>query len=376
MSYFKFFKRTIATTLCVAVVSSNVASAASVGTITGDNVNIRSDKTTDSSVISKVTSGDAITIVGIEDGWFKVTSPVSDYAYITSDYVQVTKAEGTVIDNSVNIRQAASLQSEVIATANTGDTLTITGKVNEEWLSIDYYGTTAYIHSDYVNSSMLPYLKGTTAIATNAQPTDNVYATVTSSDLNLRAGASTEANVIKRLPNGYTLDVLGYDNGWIRVSDGSSTGFVKSDYIDLKNGKRPVSSVASSTVSGNGNAVVEYAKQFIGTPYSYGGTDLNNGVDCSGFTYAVYKHFGINLNRVSRDQITDGISVNKENLQPGDLVFFNSGGNSSISHVGIYVGNGEYIHSTDAQNYIGVIVSSLGSDYSMRTYVGACRVMD
>lgn len=374
MSYLKFFKRTVAATLCIATVSSNIAIAASVGTITGDNVNIRSDKTTDSSVVSKVTNGDAVTIVGIEDGWFKVTSPVSDYAYITSDYVQVTKAEGTVIDNSVNIRQAASLQSEVIATANSGDTLTVTGKVNDQWLAIDYYGTTAYIYSDYVTGSMLPYLKGTTAVASNTQTTGNVYATVTSTDLNLRAGASTESNVIKRLPNGYTLDVLGYDNGWVRVSDGSSTGFVKSDYIDLKNGKRPVSS--TTTASGNGNAVVSYAKQFIGTPYSYGGTDLNNGVDCSGFTYAVYKHFGIDLNRVSRDQITDGTSVSKENLQPGDLVFFNSGGDSSISHVGIYIGNGEYIHSTDAQNYIGVIISSLGSDYSMRTYVGACRVMN
>lgn len=79
------------------------------------------------------------------------------------------------------------------------------------------------------------------------------------------------------------------------------------------------------------NELIEYSKQFIGTPYVYGGTDLENGVDCSGFVMSVYKNFGVQLNRVSRDMYLQGTAVQRADLEPGDLLFFNTGGNSIIS---------------------------------------------
>ena len=92
-----------------------------------------------------------------------------------------------------------------------------------------------------------------------------------------------------------------------------------------------------------GQQVVDYALQFIGTPYVSGGNNLNSGVDCSGFTQQVYKHFGINLERSSRSQYsTNGVSVTKEELQPGDLVFYGYG---SVNHVAIYIGDGKIVHS-------------------------------
>ena len=117
-----------------------------------------------------------------------------------------------------------------------------------------------------------------------------------------------------------------------------------------------------------------FAKQFIGRPYVYGGTNLNSGVDCSGFVYSIYKNFGITLNRSSRDQIKNGTAVNKSDLVAGDLVFCNTGGNTPISHVGMYIGNGQYIHSTDGGNK-GVTITNLNSGYSAKTYYGACRVL-
>ena len=90
--------------------------------------------------------------------------------------------------------------------------------------------------------------------------------------------------------------------------------------------------------------------------------------------YCVYKNFGINLNRVSRDQIRNGVRVDKANLQAGDLVFFNTGGNSSISHVGMYIGGGQFIHATNNSKNC-VQISNLNSGYNARTYVGACRVL-
>ncbi|WP_097026731.1 NlpC/P60 family protein [Clostridium peptidivorans] len=95
------------------------------------------------------------------------------------------------------------------------------------------------------------------------------------------------------------------------------------------------------TVSGDAGQVLAYAQKFLGTPYLWGGT-TPSGFDCSGFTQYVFRHFGINLGRTTYDQINDGVPVSREDLQPGDLVFF---GNSSPTHVGIYAGNNTYIHA-------------------------------
>ncbi len=171
------------------------------------------------------------------------------------------------------------------------------------------------------------------------------------------------------------------------MDDSERVGYVKSDFVDFKNGSKPDNTVydnsranrvdysneAPATVKAD--EMITYAKQFIGTPYVYGGTSLTSGVDCSGFIYSVYKDFGITLDRRSRDQINDGPRVAKEDLRPGDLIFFNTGGESEISHVGMYIGNGEYIHSTNgAAN--GVTISDINSDYALNTYVGAARILD
>jgi peptidoglycan endopeptidase LytE len=98
---------------------------------------------------------------------------------------------------------------------------------------------------------------------------------------------------------------------------------------------------SSSSSSRKGSDVVAYAKKFIGIPYKYGGSSPKTGFDCSGFTSYVYKHFGVKLPRSSRDQLKVGTSVSRSNLKPGDLVLFGN----PVHHVGIYVGNDQYIHA-------------------------------
>ena len=97
-------------------------------------------------------------------------------------------------------------------------------------------------------------------------------------------------------------------------------GYVSADYLTVKTGEKP-DNTTSNTASAKGAAVVVYGKQFIGTPYVWGGTNLNTGVDCSGFVYAVYKNFGITLSRSSASMTSNGVEVSKANLQAGDLVF-------------------------------------------------------
>ena len=192
----------------------------------------------------------------------------------------------------------------------------------------------------------------------------------------LRKEASLISNPLTVLPYGTEVNVDRVGQEWVRVvTDGGLKGYVSADYLSVREGVRTTRSTGGS---GNGSAVVAYGKQFIGTPYVWGGTNLRTGVDCSGFVYSVYKNFGISLNRNSAAMASNGVEVSKSNLQAGDLVFFNTGGDSKISHVGIYCGDGTYVHSTDGKarthksNHNEKGVSPADSPDDMR-YRHACK---
>ena len=102
-------------------------------------------------------------------------------------------------------------------------------------------------------------------------------------------------------------------------------------------------------------SVVNYALQFVGNPYVYGGTSLTNGTDCSGFTQSVLANFGISISRTAASQSGGGTAVDMSNLQPGDLLFYDNG--SGIGHVSMYIGNGQVVHASNEQT--GIIVSSV-----------------
>ena len=119
--------------------------------------------------------------------------------------------------------------------------------------------------------------------------------------------------------------------------------------------------------SEKGDAVVEYAKNFVGNRYRYGGLSLTNGTDCSGFTMSVYAHFGYGLSRSSYTQVNNGRAVSMSSLQPGDLLFYKYGG-STISHVAIYIGGGQIIHASTEET--GIIISGMGSPCAARRIIG------
>jgi cell wall-associated NlpC family hydrolase len=120
------------------------------------------------------------------------------------------------------------------------------------------------------------------------------------------------------------------------------------------------------TASISDNNIIAYASNFLGTPYLWGGTSPSTGFDCSGYTQYVYAHFGISLGRTTYDQINDGYGVSKDELQPGDLVFF--GKNGDPTHMGMYVGNNTYIHSPRTGDVIKI------SSMDRPDYITARRV--
>ena len=120
------------------------------------------------------------------------------------------------------------------------------------------------------------------------------------------------------------------------------------------------------------DAIVAYAKTFQGYPYVYGSNGPSS-FDCSGFVQYVYKHFGYSLSRSSKTQANDGVAVSKSNLQPGDILIFKNTAKTEIGHVGIYIGNGQFIHASNPRT--GVTIASLSSASYQQRYVTARRIL-
>lgn len=184
--------------------------------------------------------------------------------------------------------------------------------------------------------------------------------------LNVRSTPDVNSEVVAKIYRGQEVGLL-YCNGYnwycVQLSNGK-TGFCSADYISVN--------YAAPASDSKGEAIIQTAKAYLGKPYVYGAAGPNS-FDCSGFTSYVFASHGISLPRTSSSQSGVGTTVARSDLRPGDLVFFATGSSGAVSHVGIYIGDGNIIHAASGQGK--VVINNLSQSYYSSRYLWAKRVL-
>ena len=329
-------------------------------------------------VITTLSKGTTVAVLNNSSSWYKVSVNGKE-GYVSGEYLTGTTATdvalgtGTVkCSSSVNFRSAPNTSSTSYGELKNGTKVNVVG-VSSGWYKVTYNGKTGYIHPDYIT---LASSSAGTAIAPSNTVTSTTGTAGTvkcSSSVNLRSEANTSSSILAELKNGTAITVLSTSNGWSKVSYAGKTGYISADYLVTASSGTAISpsnTAASVSISAKRQSVLNYAAQFLGVPYVYGGS-TPSGFDCSGFTSYVFKNTVGSIPRVAQAQYDATTRVSRDDLLPGDLVFFGSS-TSSISHVGIYVGGNQFIHAPSTGDVVKY--SSLTGSYATR-YQGAGRVI-
>ena len=252
-----------------------------------------------------------------------------------------------ISSGNLNIRQEASTDSEVVGILTNHNACELLEDAGD-WYKVTSGKVTGYVNKQYL-------VTGDEAESIAEQEIKTV-ATVNTETLNVRAEKSTEAAVLSQVGNSEAFTVNSVADGWVEISVDDSVGYISQDYVTLAQAL-PTAKTIEQVKYGDGvsdvrASVVSYALQFVGNRYVWGGTSLEKGVDCSGFTMRILGKYGISLPHSSRAQPSYGTKISASEAKPGDLIFYGSG--RSISHVAIYIGNGQIVHASNKRDGIKV----------------------
>ena len=266
------------------------------------------------------------------------------------------------VSTYLNVRKTASEKGELVGKMPKYagcDVLSVEG----EWVKIKSGKVTGYVKGEYL-------LQGSHARALADEKAADM-AVCNSGGLRVREEPNTECNIITLVAEGEALEVVEVMDGWVKVLLDNEEAYVSADYVDIsKNLEKAVSVTELKYGQGVSNVrvdLVNYAKQFLGNPYVWGGTSLTKGADCSGFTMQIYKKYGISLPHYSVSQSKMGKSIKLSEAKPGDLIFYAK--NGTVNHVAIYIGNNQVIHASSPRTGIKISNVNYRSLHSVRRFI-------
>lgn len=395
-----------------------IKSFGTTATITTEGLNLRKEASTESNIIEVLNKNDKVELISEDGEWCKVKHN-SNEGYVKKEYIeineqtnndtinnaeqQVDEKPETPITKSIEVKDnmvivnldtqikiIPTINSNVIGEVNAGSQLEIITKINH-WIFVQNDEISGWIcfndaeQTIYPNKQKENEEENEPQEETQEQFNEEYEQTtkyVKSSSIYIRKGPSTDTEIIASLIKNTDVTVIGEENGWYKVKYEDSIGYIREDLLsDTKitetsrdgetvnrNTNEVLSSVSNQNYNGTGSDIVNYAYNYLGCPYVYGGSGPSS-FDCSGFTAYVYSHFGYSLPHSAVAQMNYGVEVSMDELQPGDLVFFlDYPTMNGVGHCGIYIGNGEFIHASSGSGYCVKTSTLLTGSYRTRYY--------
>lgn len=308
-----------------------------------------------SSAIASVGVGEVLELNKTEEEFIEAVGPVELYGYNNIGIANV--------DNHLNVRETPDETGKLVGKMSNNAACEIIG-TDGDWIHIKSGKVEGYCHKDYLLTGIFARKRADEIVTTVAE--------ATSGGLRVRTEPNTDSEIITTMAEGEYLEVVDVTDGWIKVLLDDEEAYISAEYAQVKE-NLDTAITMTELLYGEGVSDVrvelcQYAKQFIGNPYVWGGTSLTKGADCSGFTLSVFKKYGISLPHYSVSQSKMGTKVSLSEAKAGDLVFYAKG--NTVNHVGIYLGNGQVVHASSPRT--GIKISNVGyrTIHSIRNIIG------
>ncbi|HOJ09715.1 MAG TPA: SH3 domain-containing protein [Clostridiales bacterium] len=367
------------------------AESAKEGIVNTECLNVRQSPCTSAAIAAQLLKDTKIEIDEFQEGWYKITYG-NIKGWVHADYVTTEQTmtvtenagsngssingasngepqkTGVITANVLNVRESAGTSSKVAAQLEKGMDVNVIETNNsnnsETWHKVSYGKITGWISGEYISFKYEPIDAGVVDVDV----------------ANVRTAPDISSKIATQMTKGQKLDIYAWSGEWYKIKlQDENFAWIFNELVSTRNsfasrestGARGQSSVVDRSLDKR-QQIVSLAKKYLGVKYVWGGTSPK-GFDCSGLVQYVYKQIGITLNRVAADQATQGTKVSRAELKPGDLVFFNTSSGSSIDHVGIYIGGGNFLHAANGRGK--VLIDPLDHSYYKNRMITARRII-
>ena len=349
--------------------------------VKADKLNIRSAPSKDADSVGTALQYERYEVLGEENGFVKTRS-----GYISADYVEIRDCLNearkqdlramvlNMYDNLgvsevtgyLNIREEPKEDGKIIGKLTSKAGCDVLENANG-WLKIKSGGITGYVKAEYIATGE--------QAKEEAMKSASLMAIVHTDVLNARSEPKEDSAIWTQINNSERYPVVEQLDGWVKLElEEGDDVFVKSEYVDVRYALNEAihfspQEEAEHVSLSRRQQIVNFALQYLGNPYVWGGTSLEHGCDCSGFTMKVMEHYGVSLPHYSGSQAQMGKKVSKDEMRPGDLVFY-SNSRGTINHVGIYIGNGQIVNAASRRSGIKISTWNYRTPRAIRNVLG------